>query len=277
MKKLSIIPLIIIILIIILQFILPFSTTDQKEYNAFESYFEFKDIHWGFYYIFSILIFSIIGLILCILNLFEKHSFSFSYDTVLWFSVFVLVIIFMWQLQYYLRDNPSFGVKENSTSAVATLLLASVLFIIYLCLFILEQDERSLTKLERNTSIEFKNKIKGKKVIYDTTILLNPKLSAQIVHPFPIKMAVTNEEVFIDSKPLTNISFKSIREIKIEKGYRQTFKIVLLDGRRYNIMWGPTNKALPYSFDNTLEICNVLNEIFAEHSNKEKKQYMRGF
>ena len=268
MNKLSIIPIILIISIIVLQFFLPFSTSDGKNYNSFESYNEFKEIHWGFYFIFFILILSIIGLIFYVLHLFEKHSFSFAYDTSLWFLAFVLIIIFMWQLQYYLRDYPSTGVKENSTSAATTLMIVIALFFVSLFSLFSEQQQRGLKKLATKTSNEFNNEIKDKKILYTNTVIINPKITVEVFHPFPKKLAVTDEEIIIDTKPLTKIHFDSIKEIKFEKGVRVSFKIILSDGMSFNVMWGPTNVIALYNFDKTLEICNVLNSFLAQHKKK---------
>lgn len=258
------------VLLLIIQFVLPFSYYNERGLNAFESYKNLESFHWIFYYFFFIIFIVVAGLTLYILHTFDKRKFSYWFDFILWnigcWGQVAIGALF----QNFVKANPDLGIKDESKTLAISVFLAMTLLIISLRNLMTEYDKKAEVKMDKRTPRTFYEYLEDRKVLYEDTILLNPKRIDFITHPYPKRIALTNNEIVISTDPLTIIPYESIKEIKMDKD--ATFCIRRFDGRKHRLTWAPAEKYFPYDGGLTRELYDLIKAakegnflVFEEH------------
>lgn len=98
-------------------------------------------------------------------------------------------------------------------------------------------------------------------VIYENTVLINPKWFFGFRKSKPIKLEVKNKELILNTQPLITIPFLRIKSIKSNFWFSGAFKVNLTDGTVYKIVWASDDKTMHYSAMETADIFNNLKRI----------------
>lgn len=274
MKKLSAFSIILLLLMLFVQFTLAFSTFNGEGLNAYDTYFKFQHLHWSFNYFIFIIVVIIVGILLEIIHNFEKHKFTYWFDFTFWTIGCWGQVVIGWQLQDFLKANPTLGIKDESYTLALSVFPAMLIWIFSLLKVVVEYMEKADKDMPKFISKGYKNYLKDKSDFYETTILLNPKWSDPITHPYPYKMAITKDEIIISTDPPTIITYKSISAVKMDG--RLTFSIHRLDGKIYRIMWGSPYKHIAYELNYTMELYEMINEAFSgNYSVLEEKKFIQ--
>src|SRR3989344_7445821 len=257
----------LIIGLAIIQFTSPIAEINGNKITSFEG-LKYGDLHWSFYYFYFMSSVVLLGIIL-----FFKKCLSKSYDLLLWALAFIGILVFMIGMQGFSAAN-SAGIKDDSTNGVFSF------FIVIVCCFIIigklfNQHQRSAKEIkEKMLTSDFKSAIKGKKILYENDILLNPPWNFTLItHPDPLKMAVTDKEIVISSSPLTRIPLSKIESVGLNMFIATTLfafipvKIKCNDGSKYGLVYCPANKMAPFSLLENKEISHKLNQILKKVNN----------
>jgi uncharacterized membrane protein len=268
-KGMNVIVLILILYFLYIQFNFSFIEIQGKEVDAFYANMQYSNIHWGMNYFIFIIIIGVIGFLLALLTVINKHKLTYWYDFTIWFIGFAGIIGIMASLQSFFKENQNLGIKENSTNALYSVLIVILALFISITNLYYEYKSKGKKHTEESYTSELKNVIKDKPILFKATVLLNPEFELVYIPPHPVLLLVTNNEIVISTSPLIIIPFKSIKNFEPPiRGIdgKPSFSIVCENGETYDIIWAPENRLSPYNFDKTLEIYNNIEKIFKSKS-----------
>ncbi len=97
--------------------------------------------------------------------------------------------------------------------------------------------------------------------IYESTVLVNPKWFLGFRKNKPVKLSVKDNQLILGTLPPTVIPFQNIKSIKYNYWFDSAFKINLIDGRTYRIVWFSDDKTIRYSAMETGDVFNNLKRI----------------
>lgn len=98
-------------------------------------------------------------------------------------------------------------------------------------------------------------------VLYENTVLVNPKWFFRFRKSKPIKLEVRNKELILNTQPPVTIPFLRIKSIKSNFWFSDAFRVNLNDGTVYKIVWVSEDKNMRYSAMETADIFNNLKRI----------------
>jgi len=98
-------------------------------------------------------------------------------------------------------------------------------------------------------------------VLYENTVLVNPKWFFGFRKSKPIKLEVRSKELILNTQPPITIPFLRIKSIKSNFWFSGAFTVNLNDGTIYKIVWASDNKSMHYSAMETADVFNNLKRI----------------
>jgi len=264
LKSVNIIGVISIVLLLFIQFYFPFIDANEKSINAFNANTQYYNIHWGMNYFIFIMLIALIGFLLSILTLLNKHNFTYLIDLSIFSLGFAIIIGVMASLQSFFRENIELAIKENSQNALYSLSVIIPLMFISIINLYQEYKIKGERHIEKLYTPELKRKLKDQIILLESTILLNPDIHSLSMQPPPTLLLATTKEIIISTKPLTIIPFEKIKNLEqpirgIEG--KPTFSIITEKGETYDLIWAPKNRIRTLNFDKTLELYENIEKI----------------